>query len=64
MIPGLKKRVFNLHDVFMYIAIARKHVRLMTLLMVFSCLCALVYYVYARPVYYAKALVHMELGRE
>src|SRR4051794_10155373 len=60
MIPGLKKRVFNLHDVFMYLAIARKHVRLMTLLMTFSCLCALVYYVYARPVYYAKALVHTE----
>jgi capsular exopolysaccharide synthesis family protein len=60
MIPGLKKRVFNLHDVFMYLAIARKHFRLMTLLMVFSFLCALVYYVYARPVYYSKALVHME----
>lgn len=60
MIPGLKKRVFNLHDVFMYVAIARKHLRLMTLLMVFSCLCALVYYVYARPVYYAKALVRMD----
>ena len=60
MIPGLKKRVFNLHDVFMYVAIAQKHLRLMTLLMVFSCLCALVYYVYARPVYYAKALVRMD----
>lgn len=41
-------------------AIARKHARLMVLLMVFSCLCGLAYYVYARPFYYSKSRVRME----
>jgi hypothetical protein len=60
MIPGLKKRALNLHDVFMYVALARKHARLMALLMCFSLLCGLVYYIYARPVYLSKALVEMD----
>ena len=57
MIPGLKKRVLNLHDVLMYVAIARKHLRLMSLLMCLSLTGALVYYIYAKPIYYSKALV-------
>lgn len=60
MIPGIKKRVLNLHDVFMYVALARKHVRLMVLLLCFTMLSGLVYYIYARPVYYSKALVRMD----
>lgn len=60
MIPGLKKRVFNFHDVLMYVAVARKHLRLMVLLVCFSLLCGLTYYVYARPVYYSKSLVQMD----
>ncbi len=60
MIPGLKKRVLNLHDVIMYVAIARKHLRLMLLLMAASLSAGLAYYVYARPVYYARALVQMD----
>ncbi len=60
MIPGLKKRVLNLHDVIMYIAIARKHLRLMMLLLAASMCAGLVYYVYARPVYYSRSLVQMD----
>ncbi len=60
MIPGLKTRVFSLHDVLMYLAIARKHMRLMALLMSFSLMCGLTYYVFARPVYHAQALINVE----
>jgi polysaccharide biosynthesis transport protein len=60
MIPGIKKRVFNLHDVIMYVAIARKHIRLMALLMVLSLTAGLVFYIYAKPVYYSKALVSVD----
>ena len=60
MIPGLKARVFSLHDVLMYLAIARKHVRLMALLTCFSLTCGLTFYIFARPVYHAQALVHVE----
>lgn len=57
MLPGVRKRVFNFHDVLMYVAIARKHLRLMVLLLCFAWLAGLVYYVYARPVYYSRALI-------
>ncbi len=60
MIPGLKARVFSLHDVLMYLAIARKHVRLMALLICFSLMCGLTFYIFARPVYHAQALVRVE----
>ena len=60
MIPGLKKRVLNLHDVLMYVAIARKHLRLMALLMCLSLTGALVYYIYAKPIYYSKALINID----
>jgi capsular exopolysaccharide synthesis family protein len=59
MLPGVRKRVFSFHDVLMYVALARKHLRLMVLLMCFSWLAGLVYYVYARPVYYSKALIRV-----
>lgn len=60
MIPGLKKRALNLHDVMMYMAIGRKHLRLMCLLMCMTLAAGAVYYVYARPVYFSRALVHIE----
>jgi len=44
----------------MYLAIARRHVRLMVLLMCFSTMCGLTYYVFARPLYHARALIHYE----
>ena len=60
MIPGFKARVFSLHDVLMYLAIARKHVRLMALLICFSLMCGLTFYIFARPVYHAQAVIHVE----
>lgn len=60
MIPGTKKPAFTLHDIFLYIAIASKHARLMVLLICFALTAGLTYYVFAKPVYYAHALVHLE----
>ena len=54
MIPGFKKSTFNLNDILMYLALARKYLRLMVLLVCFSLTLGLTYYVYARPVYYSK----------
>ncbi len=61
MLPGLKKRALNFHDLLIYVAIARRHVRLMVLLLCFSWLAGLVYYVYARPVYFSRSLIRMDL---
>lgn len=60
MIPGLKARVFSLHDVLMYVAIGRKHLRLMALLICFSLMCGLTFYIFARPVYHAQALIQVD----
>lgn len=60
MIPGLKKRKVSLHDVFMYVAIAQKHLRLIGLLACVGFLCGLNYYIYARPLYYSKSAVRMD----
>ena len=61
MLPGLKKRVVNLHDVIMYVAIARRHIRLMLLLLCFCWLGAVVFFVYARPVYMSRALIKTDI---
>ena len=60
MIPGLKRHAFNFHDVMMYVAIARKHIRLMLLLLCFCLTGGLIVYVFARPVYYSRATVRMD----
>lgn len=60
MIPGLKNRVVNFNDVMMYLAIGRKHVRLMVLLLTMTLTAGLVFYIYARPVYYARSLVRIQ----
>src|SRR5260221_11124735 len=60
MIPGTKKPAFTLHDVFLFLAIASKHARLMVLLVCFALTVGLTYYVFAKPVYYAHALVHLD----
>ncbi len=60
MIPGLKKRKVSLHDVFMYVALVQKHVRLIGLLTAITFLGALNYYIYARPIYYSKAVARMD----
>lgn len=59
MIPGVNRSVFSLYDVMMYVAMARKHLRLMLLLFSFAITTGLMVYVYARPVYYSRASVHM-----
>ena len=65
MIPGLKARVFSLHDVLMYLALARRHLRLMALIVAFSLMCGLTYYIFARPVYHAQAMIEVDyLARE
>lgn len=57
MIPGVKKRGLTFGDLMLYVAILMKHFRLMVLLMCLSLTLGLFYYVYARPVYYAKSLI-------
>ncbi|MEI8340014.1 MAG: polysaccharide biosynthesis tyrosine autokinase [Verrucomicrobiota bacterium] len=60
MIPGLKKRTFTFHDLVMYLALAYVHIRLVALVFCFCMLCGTAYYVYAKPVYYARALVRVD----
>ena len=60
MVPGLKTRVFSLHDVLLYLAIAGKYLRLMVLLICFAIMTGLTYYVFARPVYHSQSIVHVE----
>lgn len=60
MIPGLNKRTFTLGDLMMYVAIGRKHLRLIVLLMTLSCTAVLAYYVYAPHVYYAADLIQLD----
>jgi len=64
MIPGLNKRTLNFYDLMLYVALARKHLRLMVLLVCMCLLAGLVVYVYSRPVYYSRSLVQVDsLGR-
>jgi hypothetical protein len=60
MIPGTKKRAFNFHDLMMFVAIGRKHVRMMALLLGLSLMGGMLVYVYSRPVYYSKAEVRID----
>jgi polysaccharide biosynthesis transport protein len=60
MIPGLNKRVFNFYDLMLYVALARKHLRLMVLLVCMCLLAGLAVYVYSRPVYYSRSLVRVD----
>jgi capsular exopolysaccharide synthesis family protein len=60
MIPGLNKRVLNFYDLMLYVALVRKHLRLMVLLFCMCLLGGLVVYVYSRPVYYSRSMVHVD----
>jgi succinoglycan biosynthesis transport protein ExoP len=60
MIPGLNKRVLNFYDLMLYVALVRKHLRLMVLLVCMSLLCGVVLYVYSRPVFYARSIVQVD----
>lgn len=57
MIPGSDKRGIDFTDLMLWLAVASKHVRLMVLLVCFSLLGGLDYYIYARPLYTSRALV-------
>ncbi len=57
MIPGVKKSALDWNDVMLYLSLIGRHFRLMTLLICFSLLLGLTYYVFAKPVYYSRALV-------
>jgi capsular exopolysaccharide synthesis family protein len=56
MLPGIKKRLVSFSDIMMYVAVGLKYGRLITLLMCVSLLVGLTYFVYAKPVYYARAV--------
>jgi capsular exopolysaccharide synthesis family protein len=60
MIPGLNKRVLNFYDLMLYVALIRKHLRLMVLLVCMCLLVGLAVYVYSRPVYYSHSTVEVD----
>lgn len=60
MIPGVKKSALDWNDVMMYLSLIGRHFRLMTLLICFSLLLGLTYYVFAKPVYYSRAQIGLE----
>jgi len=55
-----KKSAFKINDVMMYVAVAIEHLRLMVLLVCFSLLFGLVFYCFARPVYYSKSSIRLQ----
>jgi len=57
MIPGFKKSALTWNDILIYLSLIGRHLRLMVLLVCFSLMMGLTFYVYAKPVYYAKALI-------
>ena len=57
MTPGMEKRKVDFTDVVFYLAIASKHARMMVLLISFALIAGLVYYVYARPLFYSRSIV-------
>ncbi len=59
MISKPQKGGLNNSDIMMYVAIFLKHIRLIALLMSFSLLLGLTYYIYARPIYYCQSLVRL-----
>ena len=56
MIPGLNKRALNFYDLMLYVALVRKHLRLMVLLICMCLLFGVVFYVYSRSVSIPGAL--------
>jgi succinoglycan biosynthesis transport protein ExoP len=60
MILGSNKRVLNFYDLMLYVALVRKYLRLMVLLVCACMLCGLAVYVYSRPVYYSHSTVEVD----
>ena len=60
MIPRAKKGVISDNDIMMYAVLAFKHLRLMVLLVCLAMCLGLLYFSFARPVFYSKALVRCQ----
>ncbi len=60
MLPGVKKRLVNFSDIMMYVAIFLKYGRMITLMLCLFLLGGLTYYVFAKPIYYAKAVIQYQ----
>jgi capsular exopolysaccharide synthesis family protein len=56
------KSVFKINDVIMYLAVAVEHMRLMLLIMCLCMVAGLTYYCFARPVYYSRSLIHVDIA--
>lgn len=56
------KSVFKINDVIMYLAVAVEHMRLMLLIMCLCLVAGLTYYCFARPVYYSRSLVRVDVA--
>jgi polysaccharide biosynthesis transport protein len=56
------KSVFKINDVIMYLAVAVEHVRLMLLIISMSLLVGLTYYCFARPVYYSRSTIRVDVS--
>lgn len=56
------KSVFKIDDVIMYLAVAVEHMRLMLLILCLCMVAGLTYYCFARPVYYSRSLVRVEIS--
>jgi capsular exopolysaccharide synthesis family protein len=60
MILGQNKRVLNFYDLMLYVALVRKYLRLMALLICMCLLAGLAVYVYSRPVYYSHSTIDVD----
>ena len=60
MIPGINKRVLNFYDLMLYVALVRKHARLMVLLVCMSMLAGMTVFVYSKQVFYSKSTIHVD----
>ncbi len=58
------KSVFKINDVIMYLAVAVEHVRLMLLILCLSLTAGLTYYCFARPVYYSRNLIRVDVAQD
>jgi len=57
---GSSKRVLNFYDLMLYVALVRKYLRLMALLICMCLLFGMAVYVYSRPVYFSHSLVMVD----
>jgi hypothetical protein len=61
MIPGVEQRQFTFSSLHGYLVVLLKHARLIVLLALLSLTGGVGYWLYAKPVYYVKALIQVRL---